>query len=350
MTLVTVDLSYLSVADAVPQLGPLDIARSAGLIALVKPTFELRRAHLAAAPDDVLQAVRRAVQGIAEAGWSPQGWCHALRLASGAPVKPSSMLTGVRRCRRLGVDDERSSASSRPRRGRRTTADGRRQWLMGLPRIVTRIAGRWRLTAGALFQPGGQTAWVAPAHAPGIGAVVLKVAWRHPKALHEAEGAGLGQRSGGRLHRSDVVDHQTSVLLVERCEPGTPLMARPELNQDVVGARDGRPGVLDLSRVPGPLAASTTDRRLFVRHLCSGLDRQIVRPQPKEGHRRCPMAATHWGDRVDASDRVACRYRFRSGGARRRGRERSAMRLVRRSACGRRRCRRARTMHRCGRA
>ena len=39
---ITVDLSYLSLADAIPQLERLAIADDADLVALVKPTFELR--------------------------------------------------------------------------------------------------------------------------------------------------------------------------------------------------------------------------------------------------------------------------------------------------------------------
>ena len=46
--LVTLDLSYLPLADAVPQLGRLALARDAELVALVKPAFELR---LGAPPD-----------------------------------------------------------------------------------------------------------------------------------------------------------------------------------------------------------------------------------------------------------------------------------------------------------
>ena len=53
---VVMDLSYLSVADAVPQLDQLTLATETVLIALVKPTFELHRGQLAADPGQVASA------------------------------------------------------------------------------------------------------------------------------------------------------------------------------------------------------------------------------------------------------------------------------------------------------
>jgi 23S rRNA (cytidine1920-2'-O)/16S rRNA (cytidine1409-2'-O)-methyltransferase len=68
---VTMDLSYLSVAAAVGALDRLRLADGAGLIALVKPTFELRSATLVADPADVRRAIRSATEAIAAAGWLP---------------------------------------------------------------------------------------------------------------------------------------------------------------------------------------------------------------------------------------------------------------------------------------
>jgi 23S rRNA (cytidine1920-2'-O)/16S rRNA (cytidine1409-2'-O)-methyltransferase len=51
--IITVDLSYLAVADAVPQLEALEIAHDADLVTLVKPTFELRRGRPPAARVDL---------------------------------------------------------------------------------------------------------------------------------------------------------------------------------------------------------------------------------------------------------------------------------------------------------
>ena len=67
--LVTLDLSYLSLAGAVPYLTRVRLAEGAALLALVKPMFEL---GLSAPPEDearLEEARRRAAQAIAAAGW-----------------------------------------------------------------------------------------------------------------------------------------------------------------------------------------------------------------------------------------------------------------------------------------
>lgn len=71
--LVTLDLSYLALADAVPQLSRLRVARGCELIALVKPQFEL---GLPAPPSEKqapTAAVGRAAAGITAAGWTVVG-------------------------------------------------------------------------------------------------------------------------------------------------------------------------------------------------------------------------------------------------------------------------------------
>lgn len=66
---VTVDLSYLSLADAAPQLGRLRLGSGAELLALVKPTYELHASTLAASKEDLLAAVAAAKAALAEEGW-----------------------------------------------------------------------------------------------------------------------------------------------------------------------------------------------------------------------------------------------------------------------------------------
>ena len=61
--------------------------------------------------------------------------------------------------------------------------EGREAWLATVPFTVADLAERWSLTVGAPFQPGGQTAWVAPARDADGDELVLKVGWRHPEAL-----------------------------------------------------------------------------------------------------------------------------------------------------------------------
>jgi 23S rRNA (cytidine1920-2'-O)/16S rRNA (cytidine1409-2'-O)-methyltransferase len=63
---VTIDVSYLALADAVPQLERLAFAHGAQLVALVKPQFEL---GLAALPADPERAVPRACAGIERCPW-----------------------------------------------------------------------------------------------------------------------------------------------------------------------------------------------------------------------------------------------------------------------------------------
>ena len=66
---ITMDLSYLAVGGAVPQLERLDISSGADLVALVKPTFELRRGTMAATTGDLDRAVEHAALPATRSGW-----------------------------------------------------------------------------------------------------------------------------------------------------------------------------------------------------------------------------------------------------------------------------------------
>jgi 23S rRNA (cytidine1920-2'-O)/16S rRNA (cytidine1409-2'-O)-methyltransferase len=73
LDLVTMDLSYLPLARAVRQLDRLDLVPGAGLLALVKPMFEL---SLGAPPtDEAMQrvAVSRAAAAMTANGWNIRG-------------------------------------------------------------------------------------------------------------------------------------------------------------------------------------------------------------------------------------------------------------------------------------
>ncbi|MGA3353219.1 MAG: aminoglycoside phosphotransferase family protein [Acidimicrobiales bacterium] len=112
--------------------------------------------------------------------------------------------------------------------------DNRQAWMSTLPGLVHDLAAEWSLELGEPFQPGGETAWVAPVEGPSGERLVLKVVWRHPEAEHEADGlAAWAGRGAIRLHASKSFD-ETLVLLVERCSPGTELRSRPEPEQDIV--------------------------------------------------------------------------------------------------------------------
>ncbi len=83
---ITMDLSYLALADAVPQLEAVCIDSHADLLALVKPTFELHRATLASSPADVTAAVDGAVRAVGTSRWVIQELCRAPRTGrKGAP-------------------------------------------------------------------------------------------------------------------------------------------------------------------------------------------------------------------------------------------------------------------------
>lgn len=71
--LVTIDLSYLSVADAVPQLERLAFADDADLVALVKPMFELRLGGLRHDDRTLRKALEHAIRGIERGRWNVEG-------------------------------------------------------------------------------------------------------------------------------------------------------------------------------------------------------------------------------------------------------------------------------------
>ena len=77
LDLITVDVSYSALVDAVPQLNRLDIGGAADLVALVKPTFELRRGRVAASADDVVDASAVAAAAIVRSGWRVVATCDA---------------------------------------------------------------------------------------------------------------------------------------------------------------------------------------------------------------------------------------------------------------------------------
>ncbi len=114
-------------------------------------------------------------------------------------------------------------------------SDGRGDWLERLPSFVEMLAQRWSLRVGPPFQPGGQTAWVAPAEDSAGTPLVLKVMWRHFEAEHEADGLAIWAGDGAVLLREAAeIDAETMALLLERCSPGTPLSAAPDEEQDRV--------------------------------------------------------------------------------------------------------------------
>lgn len=70
---ITIDLSYLALAQAVPQLEAVRIHERADLIALVKPMFELALPAPPTTEPELDDAVRRAASALERAAWSVQG-------------------------------------------------------------------------------------------------------------------------------------------------------------------------------------------------------------------------------------------------------------------------------------
>ena len=113
--------------------------------------------------------------------------------------------------------------------------DGRDAWLRVLPDRVAEVACDWELEVGDPYLPGGQCGWVAPASTQVGDELVLKVAWRHPEAEHEADGLRFWDGAGAVRCYAARTYEDTSALLLERCVPGAALndsVSEPE--QDVI--------------------------------------------------------------------------------------------------------------------
>jgi streptomycin 6-kinase len=110
-------------------------------------------------------------------------------------------------------------------------------WLAALPDRVEELTSRWGLVLDDPFEPGGNCSWVAPGTDREGREVVLKVAWQHSEALHEAEGLAVLSGHGAvdvYAFEHLVGETDTTALLLERCRPGTELRGRPEAEQHVV--------------------------------------------------------------------------------------------------------------------
>ena len=70
---VTMDLSYLSIAAAIPQLEPLTFADDADLVALVQPMFELGLDEPPTDERSFERALERAVAGVERGSWRVAG-------------------------------------------------------------------------------------------------------------------------------------------------------------------------------------------------------------------------------------------------------------------------------------
>jgi 23S rRNA (cytidine1920-2'-O)/16S rRNA (cytidine1409-2'-O)-methyltransferase len=70
---VTIDLSYLALSVAAPQLARVRLARDAEAVALVKPQFEPALAEPPVDPERLAQAVAKARSGLEMSAWTVEG-------------------------------------------------------------------------------------------------------------------------------------------------------------------------------------------------------------------------------------------------------------------------------------
>jgi streptomycin 6-kinase len=101
-----------------------------------------------------------------------------------------------------------------------------------LPDAVAELAERWQLSIGAPFDGEGDASWVARVVRRDGSAAVLKLGMPHMEAEHEAQGLRFwnGHPTVGLWEADDAL----GAMLLEWCEPGTPLRDLAEPEQDLV--------------------------------------------------------------------------------------------------------------------
>ncbi len=97
---------------------------------------------------------------------------------------------------------------------------GGAEWHDRLPALVEGCVRDWTLTLRVPFTP-ASVAWVAPAELPDGTRAVLKVNFPDAESEHEADALAFWDGAGGVLLLAH--DAGRRALLLERCDPGTPL-------------------------------------------------------------------------------------------------------------------------------
>jgi streptomycin 6-kinase len=97
------------------------------------------------------------------------------------------------------------------------------EWLKGIPALVAQLERRWSLETGPPF-PGIWINWVAPATSADGAPVVLKLSFPEDKEF-KTEAEALKLFNGRGIAKLLRLDLEAGAMLLERCEPGTPLTA-----------------------------------------------------------------------------------------------------------------------------
>ena len=113
------------------------------------------------------------------------------------------------------------------------TAPERAAWLDRLPEVLRRLEHLWALTPDAPLDSEEPTcSYVTAVRAANGMRAVLKIAMPHMEGEQEIQ--GLRFWDGDPTARLLEFDDELNAMLLERCEPGTPLRALAEDEQDVV--------------------------------------------------------------------------------------------------------------------
>ena len=106
-------------------------------------------------------------------------------------------------------------------------------WLDRLPDVLRRLEHRWELTPDTpLHGEEPSCSYVAAMRSANGTPAVLKIAMPHMEGEHEID--GLRFWNGDPTVRLLTADDDLGAMLLERCNPGTPLRTLPEHDQDLV--------------------------------------------------------------------------------------------------------------------
>ena len=109
----------------------------------------------------------------------------------------------------------------------------RKAWLGALPSLIQSLERRWSLSLGPPYDHSYVScSWVAPAMLADRTRAVLKIGMPHFEGEQEIE--GLRFWDGRTTVRLLEWDQPSNAMLLEQCEPGTPLLSLPEIEQDAI--------------------------------------------------------------------------------------------------------------------